>query len=171
MARDVRRIVTLCPVCTQSKSSYFPPAGLLRPLPIPSRPWSHIALDFITGLPPTPVPLVGNSVILTVIDCFSKVSHFIPLPTLPSSKETAQAVLDHVFKIHGYDIVSDRGPRFVSQFWREYLEPLSWAEYTYNTLPSPSTVLSPFRCCLGYHPTLFSSQELEASVPIHPSPY
>ncbi len=103
--------------------------------------------------------------ILTVIDCFSKVAHFIPLPTLPSSKETAQAVLDHVFKIHGHDIVSDRGPRFVSQFWREYLEPLSWAEYTYNTLPSSFTVITPFRCCLGYQPTLFSSQELEASVP------
>ncbi|CDQ76181.1 unnamed protein product [Oncorhynchus mykiss] len=52
-----------------------PTSGLLRPLPIPSRPWSHIALDFVPGLPPSN----GNSVILTIIiDRFSK-AHFIPL--------------------------------------------------------------------------------------------
>ncbi|XP_061639745.1 uncharacterized protein LOC133483105 isoform X2 [Phyllopteryx taeniolatus] len=42
-------------VCARGKTSHLPPAGLLRPLPIPSRPWSHIALDFITGLPPSEV--------------------------------------------------------------------------------------------------------------------
>ncbi len=60
--------------------------------------------------------------ILTVIDCFSKAAYFVPLPKLPSFKEMAQAVFDHVFKIHGLpsDIFSDRGPKFVSQFWREF---------------------------------------------------
>ncbi|KAI3355122.1 hypothetical protein L3Q82_017993, partial [Scortum barcoo] len=27
--------------------------GLLQPLPVPQRPWSHLMLDFITGLPPS----------------------------------------------------------------------------------------------------------------------
>ncbi len=76
--------------------------------------FSHIALDFITGLPPS----TGNLIILTVVDCFSKAAHFIPLPKLPAAKETALTVFDHVFKIHGppTDIVSNRGPQFVSQF-------------------------------------------------------
>ncbi|KAI2647019.1 Transposon Tf2-9 polyprotein [Labeo rohita] len=118
IVRDVRRYVASCPVCAQSKSSNSPPAGLLRPLPIPSRPWSHVALDFVSGLPSS----AGNTVILTVIDRFSKAAHFIPLPKLPSAKETALTVFDHVFKIHGLpsDIVSDRGPQFISQFWREF---------------------------------------------------
>ncbi len=116
--RDVRRLVASCHVCAQTKSSNSPPAGLLRPLPIPSRPWSHIALDFVTGLPLS----AGNTVILTVVDHFSKAAHFIPLPKLPSARETAQVMVDHVFRIHGLpsDIVSDRGPQFASQFWKEF---------------------------------------------------
>ncbi|KAI2647554.1 Transposon Tf2-6 polyprotein [Labeo rohita] len=64
----------------------------------------------------------GNTVVLTVVDRFSKAAHFIPLPKLPSAKETAATVVDHVFRIHGLpmDVVSDRGPQFISRFWREF---------------------------------------------------
>ncbi len=207
LARDVRHFVICCPVCTQSKSSNSPPAGLLRPLPIPSHPWSHITLDFVTGLPPS----AGNTVVLTVVDRFSKAARFIPLPKLPAAKETALAVFRSRFRVHGLptDIVSDRGPQFVSQFWREFCrqiratvslssgfhpqtngqaervnqilrrllrtlaahnpsswcEQLGWAEYAYNSLPSSSTGISPFHCCLGYQLPLFSAQDSEISVP------
>lgn len=60
-----------CTVCARNKPSNQPPAGQLHPLSTPSRPWSHIALDFITGLPPS----AGNAVILTIIDRFSKAAH------------------------------------------------------------------------------------------------
>ncbi len=95
-----------------------PLMGSFKPLPVPSRPWSHISLDFITALPPSQ----GNTVVLTVVDRFSKAAHFIPLPKLPSAKETALAVVDHVFRLHGLptDVVSDRGPQFVSKFWKEF---------------------------------------------------
>ncbi len=207
LERDARRFIASCTVCAQTKSSNSPPAGLLRPLPIPSRPWSHVALDFITGLPSS----AGNTVILTVVDRFSKAAHFIPLPKLPSAKETAQIMVTHVFKIHGLpsDVVSDRGPQFASQFWREFCrligasvslssgfhpqtngqaertnqivgrllrslafrnpsswaEQLPWAEYAHNSLPTSATGLSPFHCCLGYQPPLFSSQDAESNVP------
>ncbi len=61
-------------------------------------------------------------VVLTVVGRFSKAAHFIPLPKLPSARETAQVMVDHVFKIHGLptDVVSDRGPQFTSQFWGEF---------------------------------------------------
>lgn len=118
MGRDVRGFVVACSVCAQNKSSNSVPAGLLQPLPVPSRPWSHIALDFVSGLPESS----GNTVVLTVVDRFSKAVHFIPFPKLPSAKETAQKVVDHVFRIHGLpeDVVSDRGPQFASHFWREF---------------------------------------------------
>lgn len=42
-----------CPICNQHKSSNQSPDGYLHPLPIPYYPWSHISLDFVTGLPPS----------------------------------------------------------------------------------------------------------------------
>ncbi len=104
-------------VCS-NKISNRSPVGLLQTLPIPSRPWSHLALDFVSGLPPSR----GNTVILMVVDRFSKAAHFVPLPKLPSAKETAQVVVDHIFLIQGLpvDVVSERGPQFVSQFWKEF---------------------------------------------------
>lgn len=68
------------------------------------------------------LPRTGKTVILTVVDRFSKMAHFISLPKLPSAKETAQAVQQHIFRLHGIpvDIVSDRGPQFSSMFWKEF---------------------------------------------------
>lgn len=76
-----------CPTCNVSKSSHQLPAGLLQPLPIPQRPWSHIAIDFITDLPLSR----GCTTILTVIDRFSKACRLIPLPKLPTALETAES--------------------------------------------------------------------------------
>eukprot|EP00063_Salmo_salar_P054628 XP_014029463.1 PREDICTED: uncharacterized protein LOC106586555 [Salmo salar] len=87
-----------------------------------SRPWSHIALNFVTGLPPAN----SYSVILTIIDRFSKVAHFIPLSKLPSSRETVDLLVFHVFHLHGLptDIVSDRGPQITSRVWRSFCSAL-----------------------------------------------
>ena len=115
---DTRAYVAACAVCACSKTSRQPSAGLLRPLPIPKRPWSHISLDFISGLPPSN----GFTTILVVVDRFSKAAHFIPLPKLPSARETADLVVQHVFRVHGlpHDMVSDRGPQFASKFWKAF---------------------------------------------------
>ncbi|XP_064820261.1 delta-type opioid receptor-like [Oncorhynchus masou masou] len=84
MERDVREFFSACSICARNKTSNKPSSCLLRPRPIPSHPWSHIALDF-TGLPPSSI----NTGILTIIDRFSKAAHFIPLSKLPSARETA----------------------------------------------------------------------------------
>lgn len=63
---DVWTFVAVCTLC--NKSSHRPSAGLLQPRPIPPRPWSHIALDFVTGLHPSE----GNDNILTVVDRFNQ---------------------------------------------------------------------------------------------------
>ncbi len=74
-----------------------------------------VYVDFVTGLPPSQ----DNPVILVVVDRFLKAARFIPLPKLPSAKETAELITNHVFRVFGIhlDIVSDQGPQFSSRFW------------------------------------------------------
>lgn len=109
-------------------------AGLLNRLPIPHCPWSHISLDFVTGFPESD----SNTVVLTIVDRFSKLVHFVPLPKLPSAKETAETLLHHVVKLHGFpvDVVSDRGPHFVSQFWKASCSLVGATELVVQ-IPSP----------------------------------
>ena len=118
LSADVKTFVAACEVCARSKNTHKPPAGLLHPLVIPSRPWSHIAMDFVTGLPPSE----GNDTILTIVDRFSKAVHYIPLPKLPSASEMADLLAQHVVRLHGIptDIVSDRGPQFTSKVWQAF---------------------------------------------------
>ncbi|KAM4582555.1 uncharacterized protein V3H82_006561 [Fundulus diaphanus] len=118
MTQDTSKFVSSCTVCSRGKSSNKPPSGYLQPLPTPSRPWSHISLDFVTGLPLSQ----GNSVILTIVDRFSKAAHFVALPKLPTAAETADLLVLHVIRLHGIplDIVSDRGPQFTSRVWRAF---------------------------------------------------
>lgn len=116
MKADTRSFISACCVCTQNKSSTKPSSGLLRPFPAPSHPWSHIALDFVTG----PSPSNSKTVILTIIDLFSKSAHFLALPKLPSARETASLLVEHVFRLHGLpaDFILGIGPQFISQVWK-----------------------------------------------------
>ncbi|KAI3354784.1 hypothetical protein L3Q82_004527 [Scortum barcoo] len=97
MEADIRGFVQACTVCARGKSSHQPPSGLLQPLSVPGRPWSHIALDFVTGLPPSN----GKTVILTIVDRFSKAAHFVALAKLPTARETADLLANHVVRLHG----------------------------------------------------------------------
>lgn len=89
----------------------------LQPLGIPEMVWSDIAMDFIESLP----RVNGKSVILTVVDCFSKSAHFLPLSHPYSASTVARAFFDTVVRLHGIpsSTVSDRGPVFTSKFWTE----------------------------------------------------
>lgn len=102
MVRDTRAFIAACPVCACGKFLHQTPAGLLNLL---QRPWSHVMVDFVTGLPPSD----GHMVTLTVVDRFSKVEYFVS--KLPSAAETRYLLVQDVFRLHGIlkDIISDWG--------------------------------------------------------------
>ncbi|KAI2664082.1 Transposon Tf2-6 polyprotein [Labeo rohita] len=150
-----------CVVCNTTKASRQLPAGLLQPLPVPKRPWSHIAVDFITDLPPSQ----GHTTILTVIDRFSKGCRLIPLPKLPTALETAEALCNAVFRFYGVNVSLTSGyhpeangqaerlnqelTRFLRSYCHDHQEDWSrfllWAEYAQNSIRKPSTNLTPFQ--------------------------
>ncbi len=66
----------------------------------------------------------GNTCILVVVDRFSKSCRLIPLKRLPTALETAELMFNHVFRYFGIpeDIVSDRGPQFISRVWKSFFK-------------------------------------------------
>ncbi len=59
-----------------------------------------------------------------MVDRFSKSCRLIPLKRLPTAMETAELMFNHVFRYFGIpeDIVSNRGPQFISQVWKSFLK-------------------------------------------------
>ena len=83
---DVMDYTRTCLTCQQDKTERQKIAGLLEPLPTPTRPWESVSLDFINGL-----PKIGDfSSILLIIDRFSKYATFIPTTKYCSAEETAR---------------------------------------------------------------------------------
>ncbi|WVZ83528.1 hypothetical protein U9M48_030666 [Paspalum notatum var. saurae] len=148
--RLVRDHVGACRVCQQNKSEQMRPAGLLQPLQTPSAVWSDIAMDFVKGLP----RMNGKTVILTVVDRFSKFAHFIPLAHPYTATTVARAFFAEIVRLHGIpdSIVSDRDPVFTSAFWRELFR-LSGVQLNMSSAYHPqSDVTSPFRVVYGREP-------------------
>jgi hypothetical protein len=65
--------------------------------------------------------VVGKSVILTVVDRFSKDAHFIPLGHPYTATSMARAFFDTIVQLHGFpsSIVSDQDPIFTGHVWRD----------------------------------------------------
>lgn len=117
MKKEVQQYVRNCHSCKRAKHSNYQYHGLLKPLPIPHRPWKDISCDFVVRLPYSQ----GKDAVLVVVDRFTKMRHFIPCNTATTSEQTAELFRNHIWKHHGLpeSIVSDRGPQFVSDFWKE----------------------------------------------------
>ena len=105
-----------CTTCSRNKAKRHKPYGLLRQLPVPSRPWNSISMDFIEHLPTSK----GFTSILVVVDRFTKQSIFIPTYNTINSTQLAKIFVVHVFSKHGVPshVMSDHGSEFVSHFFR-----------------------------------------------------
>jgi len=114
MRRDIKAFIRQCDTCQMNKHDNIYPVGLLQPLPIPSRVWTDISMDFVEGLPLSQ----GYSVIFVVVDRLSKYAHFMALSHPYSAVRVAQIFAANVFKLHGMpnSIVSDRDTTFTNTF-------------------------------------------------------
>lgn len=132
----VQDFVKACTTCQRNKTETLHPAGLLQPLPVPSQTWADISPDFVEGLP----RVHGKSVILTVLDRFSKYAHFIALSHPCTAAMVAKAFFEGIVHLHGFpmSIVSDRYPVFTGNFWKDLFK-MSGVKLRMSTAFHPQT--------------------------------
>ena len=117
MRRSVERYINNCHVCKRIKSGRHSPYGLLKPLPVPARPWQDISWDFVTGLPESN----GYNAVLVVIDRLTKMRHLIACREQLTATDLANLFIENIWRLHGLPntIISDRGSVFASEFWKQ----------------------------------------------------
>ncbi|GKB48139.1 ty3-gypsy retrotransposon protein [Tanacetum coccineum] len=168
MRKSVEEYIKNCLVCQQTKYSKHASGGYLQPLPTPTTVWEDVSMDFITGMPLSN----GFTVILVVVDRFSKYAHFAALPTSFNAHQVAKVFMDTVVKHHGIPktIMSDRDPIFFGKFWTQLFKlsgtqlnhstayhpqtdgQIEVAEYYYNTSYHSSIKMTPYQALYGKVP-------------------
>ncbi|KAG4201951.1 hypothetical protein ERO13_A05G308150v2 [Gossypium hirsutum] len=80
-------------------------------------------MDFVLGLP---LSLRKKDAIWFVVDRLTKSANFIPVRSDYSLDKLAELYIFDIVRLHGMplSIVSDRDPRFTSQFWKKLQEAL-----------------------------------------------
>ena len=110
----VRDWVWSCNTCQHNKKKTVPLAGLHQPLDVPSQIWADISMDFIEGLP----KVGGKSIMLTVVDRFSKYAHFIA-PSHPyTATSVARALFNGIIRLHGFPSVT----RIMCSHWHDLIK-------------------------------------------------
>lgn len=117
MKSNIKRFVAECDTCQRVKYESTSPAGLFQSLPIPTKVWEDISMDFIEGLSKA----ANVDTILVVVDLMTKYSHFLAMKHLFTAAKVAKRFIQEVVRLHGFprSIVSDRDRVFMSQFWME----------------------------------------------------
>jgi len=114
--------VRSCDECQHNKSPRYARWGLLQPLETPYAAWTSISTDFITQLPESQ----GYTQVMVVVNRFTKMAHFISLPTKATAKDLATVFLREVLKLHGLptEIISDMDAKFSREFWESLCKAL-----------------------------------------------
>jgi hypothetical protein len=117
IGQDVEQFCKTCPVCQTTKGSNQKIPGLLHSLPIPTRPWGSIAMNFVGPFPES----AGFDYLWVVICRLTSMVHLVPIRTTTTASELAELYVREIVRLHGLatTIVSDRDSKFTSRFWRE----------------------------------------------------
>ena len=92
MHSDVSRFLAICHICKRTTVPRDKKPGRLQPLPIPNRPWQHVAVDFKSF----PKDKEGFDSVCVVIDRLTKRTITVPTKKSLTSKEFADLYYDRV---------------------------------------------------------------------------
>lgn len=116
LSKDCARFTRNCHGCKRNQVSKLRYQGALKPLPLPIQRWRDISVDFIGPLPLSN----GFDCIMVTVDRLTKERHYSACNTTMSAFDLGNIFVRDIYRLHGppESIVSDRGPLFVSEFWK-----------------------------------------------------
>nr|GFA90490.1 putative reverse transcriptase domain-containing protein [Tanacetum cinerariifolium] len=119
MKADIATYVSKCLICAKVKAEHQKPSGLLVQPKIPEWKWDNITIYFITKLPKLSQ---GYDTIWVIVDRLTKFAIFTPIRETNPMDKLERIYLKEVATRHGIpvSIISDRDPRFASNFWRSF---------------------------------------------------
>jgi hypothetical protein len=135
---QVHEYIKSCDTCQKANKQTGKRFGLLQKIAEPKDKWEIINMDFVTGLPP------GGSYsynsVLVIVDRFSKRAKFIPNHKDDTAMEVAMLFWNRLMADVGIPkiIISDRDPKFTSEFWRN-LHDMLGTKLAFSTAYHPQT--------------------------------
>ena len=93
MNEIVSRYIKGCTMCATSKPSNRK-LGLYTPLPIPSRPWEIVSMDFVGGFPKS---RKGHDYLYMVVNRYSKMCLLIPCNKQVTAEQTTKLFFQNVW--------------------------------------------------------------------------
>ncbi|KAE8241987.1 hypothetical protein A4X13_0g7178, partial [Tilletia indica] len=116
LAQRVTAHVQACYECQANKPRRHKEYGDMEPVVTPDEIFHTCGVDFVSGVPKTKD---GYDAIMVVVDKYTRFVFFIKAKVTDTAEIVAQRFLEHVFPTTGLPkaLVSDRDPRFTSEFW------------------------------------------------------
>lgn len=106
--KEVETFVARCMQCSMMARKDPPPP--MKRIPMPSKPWEYVAIDFCG-----PFAQHGNTLILVLVDYYSRLTKASIVKT--TDRESTVRALDALFEVFGYPcrLQADNGPPFSSR--------------------------------------------------------
>lgn len=139
MLDSIKQYIKRCPECRKGKHPTTHPYGPLHSHPIPNQRWSEISIDFIDAFKTSGDNKYDR--ILTIVDNFTKMAHFIPCRKKDFTAEMLTDIfIQNIIKLHGRPlrILSDNDVLYTATAWTAVMNRLQ-IHRDYTTVASSSS--------------------------------
>ncbi|MBW0520345.1 hypothetical protein O181_060060 [Austropuccinia psidii MF-1] len=116
--------IKTCETCQKENRKHGKKYGLIQHIEEPKNPWETINMDQVTGIVPGGKKDFNAS--LVIVDRYRKSVKFLPCHKQDTAMDTALLFWNNIISTCGVPkmIISDRDPKFTSEFWTNLYEML-----------------------------------------------
>ncbi|KAN0050766.1 hypothetical protein ACTA71_003914 [Dictyostelium dimigraforme] len=116
--QQIAKFTEACLECQRNRIDSIK-SGLLNPLPIPSRPWNDISMDFMN----LPMSNSGKDSVMVIVCRLSKMCKIMPCNRDLKADGAAKLFWDNIVCNYGLPatIISDRDKLFTSDLWNNLM--------------------------------------------------